>query len=216
MRKNFVFVFLLLCCGMYVHCAPASGQITPDLALSEADRALPIVGLDQFLDMVTEQNFQLYGFADFADVHNVKPGLALQLYTIDPQSILRYRSGTSIEDIIEPTRQCYIPLLIRGKPQCMVLASIEADGALNVVSLGYANLARQLYAAFSSADVHPEQARLVVVYQAREFFLSEKSRPYNLYPIQNTYEAGLMAEPSLELNLSRIRASVETALQEGR
>ncbi|HOH79807.1 MAG TPA: hypothetical protein PLO35_08800 [Candidatus Cloacimonadota bacterium] len=216
MKKTIVFVFLFLCGYTFVYTTPVFGEINPDFAFQEADKALPILGLDQFLGMIDEQNFQLYGFSEIGDVRQVKPGLPLQLFTIKPQSILNYTSGATTEELLEPTNQCYIPLLSQGKPQCMVLATIAADGALQVVSLGYAKLADQLYAAFSGADLNPELSRLVVVYQAREFFLSDQSKPDRLYPIQNTYEAGLNADTNVEHNLSRIRAGVEAALQEGR
>lgn len=216
MKKTIVLVFLFMCGYTFVYSNPASAVINPDFAFQEAESALPILGLDQFLGMIDEHNFQLYGFSEFGDVHKAKPGLPLPLFTINPQSILHYNSGATTEELLEPTNQCYIPLLIQGKPQCMILATNAADGALQVVSLGYARLADQLFSAFSSADLNPELSRLVVVYQAREFFLSDQSKPDRLYPIQNTYEAGLSAESDLEHNLSRIRANVEAALQEGR
>lgn len=216
MKRNLLMLYILLSICAAAYCYSPSGGSNPESDVWGSNEVLPLVGLQNYLEMINNQNFHLYGFEVFDEVLKLKTGRAIELFSISPLKIMSYKSGTSIEQLLETTHQYYIPLLSGGTPRCMALATIEPDGKLHVVSLGYAKLAGQLEAAYSTTGLNSHNSRLVVVFQAKEFFLSNNSQPLSLVPIQNSIENLVSAQFDLEQNIHRIQPFIESAMKQGR
>ncbi len=129
--------------------------------------------------------------------------------------------GNTLDSLLSQTALWYFPLLVNGEEKAFLVVE-EMQGLLcRVVSFGYTRLARQIQMArFGGNGMSEQNKRLVVVYQAREFFLADAAKGANkLYSLRQTTSQtmGGSQEVSALLDdvVSRLQPVVEQNLKQG-
>ena len=141
-------------------------------------------------------------------------GAPFHLYVIDPLKVLNFEPGTTDSQLTEATKQWFFPVKTAQGIKAMLLVEEIWDGEYQAVSFGYQPLAAGLKRLLGQDAWHDATAcRLVVVYQAKEFFMTKPAlEPYTLYPLQFDNGGGQQANDSLEFNMARIREQVEASI----
>ena len=125
-----------------------------------------------------------FGFEPGEDVSATLLGDPWPLYTITPGDLKAATAQTPVEDLVTPTGLWYFPVLLDGRPRCIItVASME--GKWEAVGIGKAPLAGEL----AKIDGQwPKKSgytpRLVAVYQATAYFFTvPELDPGNLTPL---------------------------------
>ncbi len=219
MKNIYVFIIIIFLCSMLfsidkTHVSSPNTFIDqfPDSEISSIQG-----GLADFISKIPQDRLSDYGFANDAELGVTRLGMPFRLYFIKPESILDYRKSTTINQILVKTSQWYFPVLVNQEIQAMLVVEESSDGHLTPVSFGYVPLANYLDQAFTSKDWKASNdIKLVVVYQAKEFFLAKPiTEPQKLYPLQYEQKKGLSLNNDLGYNLDRIRLQVDANMKGG-
>ena len=196
---------------------PAAAQQAPRCVLDAARSGLPA-----FLDQIPPGSEADYGFGSGEEVRQATLGEPYRLHVVEPRAVLDFVPGTPVSKLISATSLWYFPVEVAGRATAFLV--VEHEGSrCEAVSLGQAELARRV-AEVASARFQPagRRPRLVVVYQAKEFFLADpEGRPANLFALERRAGAPLAApgdasgDDDLERTMRRLRPVVEQELKEG-
>jgi len=175
-------------------------------------------GLSSFLGKIPKSRLLSYGFLSEAELQQATLGSPFLLYRIQPHTILKYKEEMAIGEMLEKTSQWFFPVVVNREIRAMLLVHEREDGTFTAVSFGYVALAKQIHRLFASESrVHRSQWRLVVVYQAKEFFMARPEYELNkLYPLQVIDWDVKKPSSDLSDNMTRIRPNVKSNLGEGK
>gem|GEM_PF-2295797 len=172
-------------------------------------------GLRSYLDKIPINSLGDYGIDSVEKLSFVTLGEAYKLYEINPDCVLKLNNDTTLADILSPTFEWFFPVLIDQATVAMLRVEQDTNGKAQVVSFGYAPLAKQIEHA--KPDLHScIQPALIVSYQAREFFLGYPSeQPTYLYDLQNNPQAKSKPDTQLQSILKRLQPIIRQNLQAG-
>ncbi|MDD2331634.1 MAG: hypothetical protein PHI68_03155 [Candidatus Cloacimonetes bacterium] len=213
-------VFFVICLGLLasvsaVEKSPTINVKPNEVIPEEALDSLPSESL-YLLNSISPLNHADYGFENYADLARIDYGSPIKLYQITPESILDYEPDCPVGALLKMTCHWYLPLLVSGQIRSLILVEQREDDAYLPVSLGYAKLAELLNKAYQSPEWAQEGSKLVVVYQAEEFFLANPmAKPQTLFPLQ--VQANPEIEPSQDLFtvIQRITPTIQSKLRGG-
>ena len=178
-------------------------------------------GGNTLIEKIPAESVQEYGFDSLEAVQTATRGEPYRLLAISPQSLANYVPGNTLDSLLSQTALWYFPLLVNGEEKAFLVVEEMPGFPCRVVSLGYVRLARQIQIARLGGSRAIEQKnRLVVVYQAHEFFLADAATgPNKLYSLRQTTSQtkGGSREVSNLLDdvVSRLQPVVEQNLKQG-
>jgi hypothetical protein len=197
----FLFVFSLGNC---------LGISEPPLCVFEAAQT----GLPHFVNKIPAGHCSEYGVSSPGEIHQLKTGKPLQLFSITPYVILQNTQAGTMNDLLTPTSLWYIPVLSENRAVAMLVVEQKDAANAKAVSFGFAHLAKQIS---DSELFYPElitnEKRLIAVYQAQEFFLAlPETHPGQLLALQSSE---IVFSPLTDVFL-RLQPVVEQNLEGGR
>jgi hypothetical protein len=174
-------------------------------------------GFLEFIQKIPVGKMSDYGFSNDQELAKAELGTPFRLYTIKPESVINHKKNISVDQILIKTSQWYFPILVDKSIHAMLVVEESSNRGFKPVSFGYVPLAENLNKAFALKDWElANTPKLVVIYQAKEFFLANPvSHPDRLFPLQIDYAAVKRVNDDLFSNLTRIRTTVDNNMMGG-
>ena len=141
-------------------------------------------GLVRYLCEIPPQELVNFGFAAGEATAGAAIGDPWSLYAITPDALSATTSETEVADLITPTGLWYFPVILSGRPRCIITVD-RMDGRWEAVGIGMAPLAGELD---KIARQWPKTGgytpQLVAVYQAAAYFFTVPEKDArNLTPL---------------------------------
>ncbi|MDD3563601.1 MAG: hypothetical protein PHR32_08010 [Candidatus Cloacimonetes bacterium] len=209
-------IILLMFCLALAADIPVDARIWPDQDTFPSE-AMPAVraSLSQFLGKIPSNDMADYGFSNFGEISQAWAGLPLKLYELDSQKVLSFHKGSSLGELLRPTREWFVPVMVGSQIKAMLRLQEDEDSEPRGVSFGYIPLAGQLQQALDLPELQGfGQPALIISYQAQEFFLAfPGAKAEYLYPL-SAIEAQAQAA-DLDRQIERIKAVISRNRKQG-
>ncbi len=216
---------LLLCfflCFIYVlaQCAVDNpGILSANLSESFPTDKIDLVvyGLQHYLGKIPLNSLGDYGLHSTEELTQARIGESYKLYVIDPDKVLTSQDSSTLEDVLIPSTEWFFTVMIKKEIIAMLRVEQDANGEWQIVSFGYAPLAKQIQQAQVELDLQSSaKPALIVSYQANEFFLGFPfEKPTYLFPLQYNITANSKPETELQPILKRLQPIIRRSLQPG-
>lgn len=209
-------IILLMFCLALAADIPVDARIWPDQDTFPSE-AMPAVraSLSQFLGKIPSNDMADYGFSNFGEISQAWAGLPLKLYELDPQKVLSCCKGSSLGELLRPTREWFVPVMVGSQIKAMLRLEENENCEPRGVSFGYIPLAGQLQQALDLPELRGfGQPALIISYQAQEFFLTfPGAKAEYLYPLSATEAQAQAAD--LDRQIERIKAVISRNRKQG-
>jgi len=213
-------ILFLFCLASAVDAQPANHLDNLPAALINTAET----GLQQFFNKLPADSRADYGFIPTDEPDQLSLGTPFKLYTITPASIFAYRSGDTVSSLLTETDLWYFPVISEDQIRSILVVE-QSDNQWQAVSLGQAPLAAELDRIKRVWPVEDGfNPRLIVVYQAKQFFFTVPERgEFNLTLISTESTTAedrsdttgkYSSLDKLEQVIQRLAPVVETSLQE--
>lgn len=171
--------------------------------------AAAAAGYPGFVALVSDASLPDYGFANRAEAQQATPGGAIRLDEILPSALAKYASGDAIEGLLSATSEWYVPIMANRELRAILIVQ-QSGPTCSAVSLGLARLATRLRE--TGFDPAAGQ-RLVVVRQAREFFVVDADAG-SLRSLRPTASGVRLAAEAPDAVVLRLKPVVEENIRE--
>jgi hypothetical protein len=161
----------------------------PILAEEEIPAAAVVAaqeGLLPLLEAIPVADLGHFNFSDRGEVDQAELGEPFMIYTILPERILNYKSGTSVESIISPTGVWLFPVVSNGEVRTLLTVDF-VEGEWRAVSIGGSGVAKQ-WASITgdSSSAGGSNYKFVRVYQATaDFVLMSNIKGTKMMPMES-------------------------------
>ena len=168
MYKKIILILLFSCLilpivNLYGKILQSNGK-TPTMVAEQ--------GLHSFLNKIPKEQMNEYGFFKGESFDHVYLGNPFKLYQITPIALSSYKPGDSIDSIISETHLWYFPIMLNDENRAILVVDLM-DNNWEVVSLGYANLARELGKVTQQWNTQKNyNPLLIAVFQANEYLFT--------------------------------------------
>lgn len=117
---------------------PAAPEGAREAAFAAADTELL-----HLLQVVPDSELPLLGFKDRQETHLAITGTPFMVYTISPDDVMRFNSGSAIGGMLEETGMWYVPVLVNNEYRALITV-VPTGGKLTAIGISGAGLALEL------------------------------------------------------------------------
>ena len=100
-------------------------------------------GLAPLLDMIPQQKIAHFGFLNADEMAQAGLGNPLQVYVLRADSILGYKKGDELNNLLEPTDTWLFPVTCHGEAKCSLTVAFF-KGKWRAVGIGGSEIAREI------------------------------------------------------------------------
>ncbi|MCP3966179.1 MAG: hypothetical protein GY750_04405 [Lentisphaerae bacterium] len=118
--------------------------ITPIASFGQAEQINAAkAGLKIFMKHISREAAIMDGFDQSDNLQNAYLGKPFNLYRVDPDKLLNFKSEQSVNSVISKTNLWYFPVLIDKEIRSILVVG-KLNGEWSAVALGYKNLASEI------------------------------------------------------------------------